>query len=152
MKFNVQDFLNWCDRNFHAANLRNINGLAKGISKLKNLRALSIDVGGAEKLSNITSHLSQLCRCATEASINQNHFRVANCCYLISGRDPCHPVSRLREDFSWVESELNPKTAKTARHREYGSQASGHACRELSAALDESTSWTEAALAHPRTS
>ena len=96
--------------------------------------------------------LSQLCRCATEASINQNHFWVANCCYLISGRDPCHPVSRLREDFSWVESELNPKTAKTARHREYGSQASGHACRELSAALDESTSWTEAALAHPRTS
>lgn len=38
--------------NFHAANLRNINGLAKGISNLKNLRALSIDVGGIENMDH----------------------------------------------------------------------------------------------------
>lgn len=59
---------------------------------------------------------------------------------------------KIERRFQLGRVRVNPKTAKTARHREYGSQASGHACRELSAALDESTSWTEAALAHPRTS
>lgn len=72
--------------------------------------------------------LSQRCRCATEASINQNHFRVANCCYLISGRDPCHPVSRLREDFSWVESEWIPRQPRrpgieNMDHRQVGTLA-----------------------------
>ena len=37
--------------------------------------------------------LSQLCRCATEASINQNHFRVANCCYMLLSHQRQRPLS-----------------------------------------------------------
>lgn len=38
--------------NFHAANIRNIQGLAKGIALLQNLRVLSIDIGGIENMDH----------------------------------------------------------------------------------------------------
>ena len=96
LKFNVQD-LNWCDRNFHAANLRNINCLAKGIGNLKNLRALSIDVGGSEKLWNIPLHGVNF------AAVQQKPASLSSS--QSYQQRPLYPVSRLREDFSWIESE-----------------------------------------------